>query len=85
MPGLFLFLGMTKNALFLHLNCAAGALLIRPGKSYPIGMEKLLKQLAEIGIDPATIEALRAANNEEAQQSARLLIALYDDRREFVD
>lgn len=85
MPGLFLFLGGAENAPFLRLNCAAGALLILLGKSYPIGMEQLLKQLAEIGIDPATIEALRAANDEEAQQSARLLIALYDDRREFVD
>lgn len=42
-------------------------------------------RLAEIGIDPATIEALRAANDEEAQKSARLIIALYDDRREYVD
>lgn len=47
-------------------------------------MEKLFERLAEIGVADETIEAIRAANDEAARESALLLIALYDDRREYV-
>jgi len=43
---------------------------------------EIYKRLEEIGIDDEAIEAIRENNDEE---NALLLIALWDDRHEFVD
>ena len=52
---------------------------------YHFGMETLLKTLAEIGFGPDTIDAIRDADEPQARESALLLIALFDDRHEYLD
>lgn len=45
------------------------------------GME-IFERLQQIGIDADTIDAIRADDNKE---NALLLIALFDDRHEYLD
>lgn len=45
------------------------------------GMEQIYERLEQIGIDAETIDAIRADDNKE---SALILIALFDDRHEYV-
>ena len=48
-------------------------------------MEELIKTLETIGISPETIEAIREAGDcAEARDYAKMLIAVYDDRHEYV-
>lgn len=50
------------------------------------GMEELLKVLELLSIDCASIEAIRAMpDKDKAREYAVLLIALHDDRCEYVD
>ena len=49
---------------------------------YIRGMENLLNRLEKIGVEPETIEAIRMNDDREA---ALLLIAMFDDRHEYVD
>lgn len=44
-------------------------------------MEQTYERLEQIGIDAETIDAIRADDNKE---NALLLIALFDDRHEYV-
>lgn len=47
-------------------------------------MEQIIETLEKIGICAETIDAIRTADNEQARETARLLIAMYDDRHEYV-
>jgi hypothetical protein len=48
-------------------------------------MEQMIDRLRKIGICKETIEAIQNADDEnEAKECALLLIAMYDDRHEFV-
>ena len=44
-------------------------------------MEQIYERLEQIGIDAETIDAIRADDNKE---TALILIALFDDRHEYV-
>lgn len=46
------------------------------------GVEQIYERLEQIGIDTETIAAIRADDNKE---NALLLIALFDDRHEYLD
>ena len=59
----------------------ARVLLIEGEKWDNMRMEILLEKLARIGVDSDSIAAIRAENDKEA---ALLLIALFDDRHEYV-
>ena len=54
---------------------------IRDGKCDNSTMEQIYERLEQIGIDAETIDALRADDNKE---NALLLIALFDDRHEYM-
>ena len=48
-------------------------------------MEEILKTLENIGINDQTIATSRAAGDtEEARAYALMLIAMYDDRHEYI-
>ena len=48
-------------------------------------MEQILKTLEQIGINDQTIAAIKEAGDaEEARAYALMLIAMYDDRHEYV-
>ena len=48
-------------------------------------MEQMIKTLHEIGICRESIDEIQHAGNEEqAKECALLLIAMYDDRHEYV-
>lgn len=51
---------------------------------YDLGMEKLLETLEKIGIEPETIAKIKQADEQQARESALLLIAMFDDRRDYV-
>ena len=51
---------------------------------YDFGMEKLLETLKKIGIEPETIVNIKQADEQQARESALLLIAMFDDRRDYV-
>ena len=44
-----------------------------------------MKRLSQIGIDTQTIDALKAENSERSRETALLLIAVFDDRHEYVE
>lgn len=46
------------------------------------GMEQIYERLEQIGVDAETIDAIRADDNKE---NALILIALFDDRHEYLD
>lgn len=48
---------------------------------YDFGMEKLLETLEQIGVEPATIDAIRDAEDVENA----LILLMNDDRHEYVD
>ena len=48
-------------------------------------MEQMIDRLREIGIDADTLDALQAADDGNAHDTALLLIAMFDDRHEYVD
>ncbi len=49
-------------------------------------MEQLLKTLETIGISEQIIATIQAAGDTiEARAYARMLIAMYDDRHEYLD
>ena len=48
-------------------------------------METLLERLKEIGISAETLNVIRAADDDRAHECALLLIAMYDDRHEYLD
>lgn len=70
----------TLYARYLPLGFIAGGLIFL----YHLSMETLLKTLAEIGIDHATIDAIRSADEAQARENA-LLLLMDDDRHEYVD
>jgi SOS response regulatory protein OraA/RecX len=48
-------------------------------------MKQILQTLREIGISAETIAAIESADDEkQARECALLLIAMYDDRHEFL-
>ena len=48
-------------------------------------MDELIKTLTEIGISDETIATIReAGDTNEARAYARMLIAMWDDRHEYV-
>ena len=48
-------------------------------------MKQILQTLREIGISAETIAAIESADNEkQARECALLLIAMYDDRHEYL-
>ena len=48
-------------------------------------MEQMIKTLQDIGICRESIEAIQQADNDEqAKECALLLIAMYDDRHEYI-
>ena len=69
------------NAPKLRRNIPAAALSIMPGKWDNSGMETLLKTLEQIGVEPATIDAIRDADDMENA----LILLMNDDRHEYVD
>lgn len=58
-----------------------GVLSVLGQKWENYGME-IFERLQQIGIDADTIDAIRADDNKE---NALLLIALFDDRHEYLD
>ena len=48
---------------------------------YDFGMEKLLETLEQIGVEPATIDAIRDAEDVESA----LILLMNDYRHEYVD
>lgn len=58
-----------------------GGLSDRLEKAYNAGMETLLKNLEQIGVDPATIDAIRATGDVERA----LILLMDDDRHEYLD
>lgn len=58
-----------------------GGLSERRKKAYNSGMETLLKTLEQIGVDPATIDAIREAGDVERA----LILLMDDDRHEYLD
>lgn len=48
-------------------------------------MEQMINRLREIGIDADTLDALQAADDDSAHETALLLIAMFDDRHEYLD
>ena len=58
-----------------------GVLLDLGQKWENYGME-IFERLEQIGIDAETIDAIRADDNKE---NALILIALFDDRHEYLD
>jgi hypothetical protein len=49
-------------------------------------MEQMINRLREIGICPESIAAIERADDEkQAKECALLLIAMYDDRHEYLD
>lgn len=62
-------------------KCPVGVLLVFWQKWDNYGMEQIYERLEQIGIDAETIDAIRADDNKE---NALLLIALFDDRHEYV-
>lgn len=44
-----------------------------------------MERLSQIGIDAQTIDALKAENSEKARETALLLIAMFDDRHEYME
>lgn len=49
-------------------------------------MEQMIQTLQEIGICRESIDAIKDAEDEtKARESALLLIAMYDDRHEYLD
>ena len=78
MPPLFLW---TK----LRRNCDGSELSICAHKQDNWSMEQMIKTLHEIGICRESIDEIQHAGNEEqAKECALLLIAMYDDRHEYV-
>lgn len=71
----------TFFAPYLPIGFIAGGLLF----VYHFGMETLLKTLAEIGFGSDVIDAIRDAEEPQARESALLLIAMFDDRHEYLD
>lgn len=58
-----------------------GVLSVSGQKWENYGMEQIYERLEQIGIDVETIDAIRADDNEE---NALILIALFDDRHEYM-
>lgn len=53
---------------------------------YHLSVEQLLKTLETIGISEQTIATIRRAGDcKESRAYARMLIAMYDDRHEYLD
>jgi len=73
---LFLFLGSK-----LSLNCPFGVLSDQALKWDNYVME-IYERLEQIGVEPEAVEAIRADDDKE---NALLLIALWDDRHEYLD
>lgn len=69
------------NAPKLRRNIPAAALSIMSEKWDNSGMETLLKTLEQIGVEPATIDAIRDAEDMESA----LILLMNDDRHEYVD
>ena len=59
-----------------------GVLSVLEQKWENYGMEQIYERLEQIGIDAETIDAIRADDNKE---NALILIALFDDRHEYLD
>lgn len=52
---------------------------------YTFGMEKLINTLEKLGTCPETIEEIKSADDDKAKEMALLIIAMFDDRHEYVD
>ena len=70
-----------ENAPKLRRNIPAAALSIMSEKWDNSGMETLLKTLEQIGVEPATIDAIRASGDVERA----LILLMDDDRHEYLD
>ena len=58
---------------------------IRDGKWDNSTMEQIKKTLQEIGISPESIEAIeQAENKDQAKEYTLLLLAMFDDRHEYM-
>lgn len=62
--------------------CPARVLSKRAQRWENKGVEQIYERLEQIGIDAETIDAIRADDNKE---NALILIALFDDRHEYLD
>jgi hypothetical protein len=49
-----------------------------------IGMEQMIDRLREIGVSQESIDALRGEDENDVREYALLLIAMFDDRHEYV-
>ena len=58
-----------------------GVLLVLGQKWENYGMEQIYERLEQIGVDVDAIEAIRTDDDKE---NALLLIALFDDRHEYM-
>ena len=48
------------------------------------GMEQMIDRLREIGVSQESIDALRGEDENDVREYALLLIAMFDDRHEYV-
>lgn len=61
------------------------AMSIWDGKWDNSTMEQMKKTLQEIGISPESIEAIeQAENKDQAKEYTLLLLAMFDDRHEYM-
>lgn len=52
---------------------------------YTFGMEKMINSLEKLGTCPEIIEEIKSAETDAAKEMALLIIAMFDDRHEYVD
>ena len=50
-----------------------------------ISMEQMMQTLREIGVSPESINAMQGADENDAKEYTLLMVAMFDDRHEYLD
>ena len=48
-------------------------------------MEQMIQTLREIGVSPDSIDAMQGADENDVKEYTLLMVAMFDDRHEYLD
>ena len=48
-------------------------------------MEQMMQTLREIGVSPESIDAMQCADENDVKEYTLLMVAMFDDRHEYLD
>ena len=50
-----------------------------------LSMEQMIQTLREIGVSPDSIDAMQGADENDVKEYTLLMVAMFDDRHEYLD